>query len=79
MFQIKCRVSGGVTGTREAWLKNESSGLPKQFGTKEAADKEARKLTTTYNGPNAKATFQYSVIELEDDSPSCFGDIRWTR
>jgi len=42
MFIIMCRVSGGVTGTREAPLKK--NGVVETFDTREAAEAVAKEL-----------------------------------
>lgn len=58
---VWCRVSGGVTGTREAWLK-DSSGDEKRF-TQSEAEAEAERLMAgvSANPNNARygATFSY--------------------
>lgn len=59
-FRIWCRVSGGVTGTREAWLK--SDGVVKEFATREAAQAEADKLNRPQ--PYSTASFRYTVEEV---------------
>ena len=57
-YVVRCRVSGGVTGTRESLLK--ANGVVQIFQTREAAETEARRL----NEARAKdlyrtADFQY--------------------
>jgi hypothetical protein len=59
-FIVMCRVSGGVTGTREAQLK--ANGVPQFFPTREAAQAEADKLNSTPR-PYATASFRYWVEE----------------
>jgi hypothetical protein len=61
MFNVHCRVEGGVTGTRESLLK--SNGVVKAFATREAAQADADKLNTNMNGPHAVAFFTYRVVE----------------
>lgn len=60
-MNINCKVSGGVTGTREALLKKD--GVVVEFETREAAQAEVDRLNEKMNGPNAKAFFSYSVVE----------------
>jgi hypothetical protein len=60
MFNINCRVSGGVTGTREALLK--SNGKVCFFDTEEEAQVEANRLNKKMNGPYATASFNYTVV-----------------
>jgi len=61
-FRIWCRVSGGLTGTREAWLKKRNG---KIYETKNrtTAQKEASRLNKTM-GKNSMASFRYSVEEI---------------
>lgn len=55
---VRCRVSGGVTGTRESVLK--SDGATKYFATEDAATTEAARLMTAANGDRYRtASFQY--------------------
>jgi hypothetical protein len=62
MFIVMCRVSGGVTGTRESVLKN--NGVVKYFDTREAAQAEASRLMTERQGdPYRVADFRYWVEE----------------
>jgi hypothetical protein len=65
---IRARVWGGVTGSRESLLK--SNGVVVHFATEQEARVEARRLTTTMNGPYAKASFAYSA-ELDPTYPTC--------
>jgi hypothetical protein len=59
MFRIKCRVSGGVTGTREAYMKER--GVVQYFATRKEAEAIADHRNKTANGPYATATFKYTV------------------
>ena len=61
-FRIWCRVSGGVTGTREAWLKSDGGVV--EFGDRAAAEAEARRLNEKMNHPYATADFRYSVVDM---------------
>ncbi len=59
-YQIRCRVSGGVTGTRVAILKQDGEEL--WFPTREAATTEANRLNREMNRPESCADFRYTVI-----------------
>ncbi len=62
-FIVMCRVSGGVTGTREAQLK--ANGVPVFFDTRDAAQAKADDLLQKMNNnAYAVAYFQYWVEEL---------------
>jgi hypothetical protein len=54
---IICKVSGGVTGTRESILK--SKGEIKTFGTKAEAEKEAHELNDEMNKGVGSARYHY--------------------
>ena len=60
MYQIMCRVSGGVTGTREGILKKD--GEERWFESKDNATREAQRLNEEMNHANSTAHFQYWVI-----------------
>lgn len=63
MFIIACRVSGGVTGTRESVVKDGDKGV-KTFDTREEAQTEATRLMQQTNGnPYRTANFCYWVEE----------------
>jgi hypothetical protein len=53
---VMCRVSGGMTGTREAPLK--TNGQVRYFDSHEAAAAEAARLMST-NHPYSLADFRY--------------------
>jgi hypothetical protein len=58
MWIVRCRVSGGVTGTREAVLKANDVVL--RFATREAAAAKAREMDQKTNGnPHRVADFRY--------------------
>lgn len=58
MYIVMCRCSGGVTGTRQAPLKE--NGNIKWFGSFKEADDEAKRLTQQMNGnPYRTADFKY--------------------
>ena len=62
-YRVWCRVSGGVTGTREAWLK--SDGKVKIFRTAEEAKAEAKRLSAD-KSPYATADFHYHAVPESD-------------
>lgn len=59
MFRIKCRVSGGVTGTREAYMKE--SGVIQYYPTRREAQAIADHRNKVSNGPYKTADFSYTV------------------
>jgi hypothetical protein len=61
-FGVWCRVSGGVTGHREAWLK--ANGVIRIFTSRDDAQKVASDLNRNV-GKNSMASFNYSVKEYE--------------
>lgn len=61
-FIIRCRVSGGVTGTRESICKG-AGGAVLEFTARAAADAEASRLNASRNSPYATALFSYWVEE----------------
>jgi len=61
-FRIWSEVSGGVTGSRAAWLKGED-GMPRTFETRKEAEAEAKSLDKRMNRDGARASFSYSVRE----------------
>ena len=60
-YRIWCRVSGGMTGTREAWLKH--NGKIYEVATKVTAQKKAKQLNKDM-GKNTMVNFHYSVVEV---------------
>jgi hypothetical protein len=59
VWHVRCRVSGGTTGTREGSLKDRD-GLVQEFETEEEAYTEARRIEWEMNGnPHRTATFKY--------------------
>lgn len=62
VYRIRCYVSGGVTGSRQAWLK--LSGKIYETDNKKAAEALARENTEEMNNPYSQASFQYRVIEM---------------
>lgn len=60
-FKVLCRVTGGVTGTRESFLK--SNGKVKTFATREEAQAEATRLNRLTAHTAAPVFFSYTVHE----------------
>jgi hypothetical protein len=56
---VWCRVSGGVTGTREAWLRAGDQLM--LFARREDAERLALDLDCELNGPHATADFAYAA------------------
>lgn len=56
-YQIWCKVSGGITGTRESWLKDGDTIA--QFDSFAAAQDHADYLTNKMNHSLARAYFSY--------------------
>ena len=54
---VMCRVSGGVTGTRDAPLK--ANGQPQYFPDEASAKAEASRLMSKMNTGYRMANFQY--------------------
>ena len=61
IYGIWCIVTGGRTGRREAWLNED--GTIVMFSDQSEAQARADELNRTMNGPNASATFRYTVQE----------------
>lgn len=57
---IRCRVSGGLTGDREALLKGDD-GQVETFATQAEAAARARDLTARMNHERSTARFTYTV------------------
>ena len=63
VYGIMCNVSGGVTGTRSAWLK--SNGQVVTFITLDDANARARELEHKLNSnPYRTADFSYRAMEM---------------
>lgn len=60
-YRVYCAVSGGVTGFRESYLRDESGEL--RFPTYDQAEAVASHLRATM-GRNSPATFYYSAEEI---------------
>jgi hypothetical protein len=63
MIRIMASVSGGVTGSRQSWLK--SNGEIREFETLTEARQSAAELNATMKGP-AGVTLHYEAIESEE-------------
>jgi hypothetical protein len=59
-YKIRCHVSGGVTGTREAWMK-KADGSDETFDTREQAEACANEMNRTMNSIYSTAWFRYVV------------------
>jgi hypothetical protein len=62
IFVIRCRVSGGVTGTRESLLK--ANGSIRSFTTRAEAEAVAADLRATM-GRGSMASFSYTVEQAD--------------
>jgi len=60
MYVIKCRVSGGVTGTRESYLKE--NGEVQTFTDKTEAELVAAGLQMSMNRGPGLAVFHYEAV-----------------
>jgi hypothetical protein len=59
MYAIRCEVSGGITGYRTSWLKDNDK--VRCFELLEEAVNTAEILNKNMNGPNATARFRYTA------------------
>jgi hypothetical protein len=64
MYQIMCRVSGGVTGTRQSWMKN-SSGETMHFRREVDAEAVAKAARERPGLKHSQATFEYVVVKMK--------------
>ena len=62
MFGIWCTVTGGVTGTREAWMKED--GKIKLYDTEAEAAERARRLMDVLSTSSA-ARFSYVAKQYQ--------------
>jgi len=69
-YRIWCEVWGGVTGSRQAWMK-DNDGNVREFDSKEEADEEAGKCNREM-GKNSPARFRYTVKEARPCETDCF-------
>jgi hypothetical protein len=65
MYNIKCTVSGGVTGYRTSLLKG--NGVVKVFATRELAQAEADRLNSQMNNAHSVASFSYVVVPVPEE------------
>jgi hypothetical protein len=61
MYYVMCRVSGGVTGTRQTLLK--SNGTVQTFDSRESAEAKAADLNKKMNNAYSVADFRYWAID----------------
>jgi len=62
-YHVMCRVSGGVTGTRELPLRDGDSTAPKVFATREDAEAEASSLSRWVNRRSETSVrFEYWAV-----------------
>lgn len=59
-YRVWCEVWGGVTGSRQAWLKRD--GKPVEFASMELAEQEAKRLNET-TASYQRASYRYSARE----------------
>lgn len=62
-YGIWCRVEGGVTGTRESWLKH--AGVSRVYTNKQVAEEAACHLNDVMNHEHSKAKFTYTTKVYE--------------
>ena len=66
-FMVRCRVSGGLTGTRESWLK--SNGETMVFPDYDSAEAKATECRANhsgeYLGTRPRPRFAYWVVEVQ--------------
>lgn len=62
-YRIWASVSGGITGSREAWLKVNDE--PVEYATRAEAQAEADKQNKLMNSIYSVARFRYTVKEVE--------------
>ena len=62
-YGVWCRVTGGVTGTREAWLRG-ADGDYTLWDNRSDAEAEAARLNKSMNSnPHSLASFRYRAEE----------------
>ena len=61
MYRIKCNVTGGITGSRTAWLKAKDGSILETEDPMEA-QKLAAQYNETMNAAPKLAKFKYEVI-----------------
>ena len=60
---VWCEVSGGVTGSRSAWMKREGKVIA--FDTREEAEAEAKAARTSVSR-FSQASFRYTARPLDE-------------
>ena len=65
MYRIRCYVSGGVTGSREAWLKASDGSIYETEFLFEAYDRAAD-LNKRMNANATVAEFTYQVVAFDN-------------
>jgi hypothetical protein len=60
---VLCRVSGGVTGTRESLLK--TNGVVEEFATRVDAETVAKQCARLNHG-RSRAAFEYRAIDARE-------------
>lgn len=63
-WRVRCRVSGGVTGTREAWLK--SDGIVADFVSEAEAQRTADECRTRAGRLGTGTLFEYWPVRVAD-------------
>lgn len=77
MFKIECKVSGGMTGTRVAMLKDKD-GQEQTFVYMDQAQAEADRLNKSMNHEYSSASFRYTVVNAACGVPApcpCHKDV----
>ena len=64
VWHVRCHVSGGVTGTRESYLKDGDKVA--EFATEAEALAEAERLSKQANVPHATARFKFWPVASEE-------------
>ena len=76
MFRIWCKVSGGITGTRAGYAKDENSQSGyEEYESYEEAMKICKERNQVMNMPYKKADYSYTVIKINDSSNKTDNDI----
>ena len=64
-FGVWCEVWGGMTGSRESWLKENDK--RKEFSSRESAERIAAELTSNVaQNPFRTANFRYTVKAIRE-------------
>jgi len=62
IYRIRCYVWGGITGSRQAWLKEDDKIY--ETPNKEEAEKKAQDLKDQMICSFSPASFNYRVVEM---------------